>query len=51
MIVMSVPSTIRASSTRSCGPKIAAVGLCGELIMIMRVRGVTADRTSSQGTA
>ena len=35
----------------SAGPSTAPVGLCGELIMIMRVRGVTARRMASQSTA
>ena len=35
----------------SSAPRIAAAGLCGELSMIIRVRGVIAARTSSHGTA
>ena len=38
----------RAERRESSGPSTAPVGLCGVLSMIIRVRGVTARRTSSQ---
>ena len=45
---MPVPSTSAVSSPMSAAVSIAPAGLCGELRMIIRVRGVTAPRTASQ---
>ena len=47
---MSVPCTMAASASRSAARRIEPVGLCGEFTTIMRVRGVTAAASRSQGT-
>ncbi len=48
---MPVSRTIAASSSRSAADSTAPDGLCGLLIMIMRVFGVTASRTRCQSIA
>ncbi len=45
---MPVPRTSCSSARMSPAVHTAPLGLCGELMMIMRVRGVMRARTSSQ---